>query len=1035
MSVFRHRTPVLLLALVLPLRAAEEKITFNRDIRPILSDKCFACHGTDAKHRDSGRRLDTADGAYKETDGFIAIKPGSLEKSEAWARIVSTDVEEVMPPPKSHKTLSAAEKETIRKWILQGAPYQKHWAFEPAVKAAPPQIRNQVAARNSIDAFLLARLEKENLTFSPEADRATLIRRATLAITGLPPTPQEVSAFLADPAKDAYEKLVDRLLASPRFGEHMAHWWLDLARYADTHGMHLDNERQTWLYRDWVIAAFNRNLPFNQFTVEQLAGDLLPKATPDQIVASGFNRCNVTTGEGGAIAEEFLFRYAVDRTATTAQTWLGLTAQCAVCHDHKFDPISQKEFYQLYAFFNSAADPGMDGNALLTAPTLKVPTPEQTKGLAELDAQMPAAEKRLLATVEKLAYRDPASVVPLPPAVDQETSLIDDDFPAGANLAAAPAGRAPTWIKQGAGPVASGARALRVSGPGMTQFFYDGGAAPITVPPGARFTLSVFIDPAEPSRAIMIQFNTGAWKHRAMWGDPAAIPGFGKPGTTERFVAGPLPRKGDWVKLEVDAAKMGLKAGDQIAGIAFTQDGGTVTFDNLGVVAHIDEANDPARSLIAWTKTHEGKDTQGVPGPINKILKEAAAKRTPAQLKQVRDYYLGNVCATTKPAIAPLEADLAKLRAARAELEKSIPGTFVMGEREKPRDSFIMLRGAYDKPGEKVTRDVPAIFPPLPNKVSPNRLDLAQWIVSPQNPLTARVTVNRFWQQFFGVGLVKTSADFGSQGEPPSHPELLDWLAVSFRESGWDMKRLVKTLVTSAAWRQSSRTTPELLERDPENRLLAHGPRMRMNAEALRDEALFVSGLLVEKAGGKSVKTYQPPNIWEPVGYKDSNTRNYKRDNGDALYRRSIYTFLKRTAPAPFLANFDAPSREGFCTRRERSDTPLQALQLLNDVQFFEAARGLAQRILTEGGATTETRLTTAFHIVLARAPEPAEAERLRGLLEQFLAKYRANAAAAKAVLANGDSKPPANLDPAELAAWTQVGNLLLNLDENVSLN
>ena len=1035
MLFVRSAIAILVLPSLATLRA-EEKLTFNRDIRPILSDKCFACHGTDAKHRKADLRLDTLEGATMNRDGAVAIRPDDLQQSEAWARINSTDEDEVMPPPNSHKTLSAAEKETFRRWIEQGAPYQKHWAFEPPVKATPPAVKAAERVRNPIDAFLFSRLEKLGLTPQPEADRITLIRRVTLALTGLPPTPKEVGAFLADEAPGAYERVVDRLLASPRFGEHMAHWWLDLARYADTHGLHLDNERQMWLYRDWVIGAFNRNLPFNEFTIEQIAGDQLPNATPDQIVASGFNRCNITTGEGGALDAEFRYRYAVDRAATTAQTWMALTAQCAVCHDHKFDPISQKEFYQLYAFFNSAADPAMDGNALLTAPVLKVATPDQTKRLADLDARREAAEKRLAATIEKLAYRDPAGVVPRLEPKEEETLLIDDDFPPGAKVTVQPSGQALTWVAKGASPVASGARALRISGKAMAQDFYEGGAAPIVVPFGARFTCRVFLDPAEPPKAVMIQFNNGGWKHRVMWGDEAAIPGFGTPQTTERFVAGPLPATGQWIELEFTAEKVGLKTGDQITGAAFTLDGGTALFDALTIIARVDDANDPGKSFQAWLLTHDGKDTQGAPAEVNKILKTVpAAKRNPDQQKRLRDYYLANVCVTTKPVVAPLEAEVAKLKSERDQMDQTIPSTFVMKDLEKPRDSFIMLRGAYDKPGEKVARNVPAIFPALANQQNPNRLDLARWLVSDRHPLTARVTVNRFWQELFGVGLVKTSADFGSQGEPPSHPELLDWLAVSFRESGWDMKRLVKTIVNSSAWRQSSQATPEILARDPENRLLARGPRVRMNAETVRDDALFVAGLLVEKPGGKGVKTYQPPNIWEPVGYKDSNTRFYQRDAGEALYRRSIYTFLKRTAPAPFLSNFDAPAREGFCTRREQSDTPLQALQLLNDVQFFEAARGLAQRILMEGGATPEARLAYAFRLVLARAPEPDEARRVQRFLAPFLAKYRGDAAAAQAVLANGESKPPASLDPAELAAWTQVGNLLLNLDENISLN
>ena len=1026
---------LLALAGLAPLRAAE--LTFNRDVRPILSDKCFACHGFDAKKRKAELRLDTPEGAYgKAESGEVAIKPGDLKGSELWARINATDKDEIMPPPKSHKTLSAAEKETMRQWIEQGAGYQSHWAFEKPVKAAVPVPPPGMKVRNVLDAFIFDRLKREGLAPLPETDRETLIRRVTFALTGLPPTVAEVEAFLADPSAEAYEKVVDRLLASPRYGEQMARHWLDVARYGDTHGLHLDNERSMWLYRDWVVGAFNRNLPFSEFTIEQLAGDLLPNATNEQIIATGFNRCNVTTSEGGAINEEFIFRYAVDRTATTAQVWMGLTAGCAVCHDHKFDPISQKEFYSLYAFFHSAADPAMDGNALLTAPTLKLVTPEQTKRLAELDVQRLAAENRLPAELAKIAYSDPAAVVPVPPAKELTTVLAEDAFPAGAKVESAPSGRTPTWVGKDQGPVASGERALRISGKGVTQDYYQGGVAPFEVPPSARFSVSIFIDPTEPPKAVMLQFHTGGWEHRAMWGDEQAMPGWGVPKTESRFVAGPLPAAGNWVKLEVEAAQVGLKAGDQITGFAFTLDGGTALFDGLSMIGRTDDAHDPAKSLIAWLEARAGKDTPGLPAELNKVLKTSPAdQRTPAQQQQLRDYYLTNVCAATKPLLAPLQAEIARLKKEREDVEKLAPVSFVMRDLAKPRDSFVMLRGAYDKPGEKVSRGVPAAFPALAKAENPNRLDLAQWLVADSHPLTARVTVNRFWQQFFGVGLVKTSGDFGSQGQPPSHPELLDWMAVSFRESGWDVKKLVRFFVTSATYRQSSAAPAELWKRDPENRLLARGPRFRLDAEEVRDNALAVSGLLDTTMGGRGVRPYQPPNIWEPVAYIDSNTAKYKADTGSALYRRSLYTFLKRTAPPPFMANFDAPSREQSCAVRERSNTPMQALQLMNDVQQIEAARVFAERLLTEGGTTPEERIHFGYRAVLGRKPLPAEIPIIRAAYEHHLAAFQQAPEAAAKFIRQGESKPRPGLPEPELAAWTLVANLMLNLDETVTPN
>jgi hypothetical protein len=696
----------------------------------------------------------------------------------------------------------------------------------------------------------------------------------TFALTGLPPTVEEVAAFLADAAPEAYEKVVERLLASPRYGEQMARHWLDLARYGDTHGLHLDNERLMWPYRDWVVGSFNRNQPFNQFTIEQLAGDLLPGATSEQIIATGFNRCNVTTGEGGSIDAEWIYRYAVERTAVTAQTWMGLSAGCAQCHDHKFDPISQKEFHQFYAFFHSAADPAMDGNSLLTAPTAKLITAEQTTRIADIDARRAAAEKRLAAELEKISYEDPGSIF-LPVSADEQR-----------NQAVEAAGR------------------------------------------------------------------------------------------------------------------------------------------------------DPAKSLTAWLATREGKDTKGVPAEIAKLLKSVpAAKRTPGQQRQLRDHYLTTECAATKPTLGPLLVEAGQLKKERDDLEKSAPASFVMRDLEKPRESFVMLRGAYDKPGEKVARAVPAVFPPLAKADAPNRLDLARWLVADEHPLTARVTVNRFWQQFFGVGLVKTSGDFGSQGQPPSHPELLDWLAVTFRESGWDVKKLVRLFVTSAAFRQSSAAPAGLWQRDPENRLLARGPRFRLDAEELRDNAFAVSGLLDPTMGGKGVKPYQPPNIWEPVGFVGSNTEKYRQDTGSGLYRRSLYTFLKRNAPAPFLVNFDAPSREQSCTARERSNTPMQALQLMNDVQHIEAARAFAERLMTQGGTTPDERIAFAYRTVLARLPVPEEAAIVHAAYEHHLATYQKAPEAAAKLIRQGESKPKADLPEPEVAAWTLVANLMLNLDETVTRN
>jgi len=1034
--------------------AGPEKIEFNRDIRPILSDKCFACHGLDAKHREADLRLDTLDGATAEHDGHRALVPKDLAKSELWQRIIATDPDVQMPPASSNKTLSDAERELIKRWIEQGGAYQKHWSFEAPVKVEPPKADAALKSTNPIDAFLAERLVREGLKMNPEASRETLVRRAAFALTGLPPTPTEVDDFLNDKAPDAYERMVDRYIASPRFGEEMARYWLDLARYADTHGLHLDNERQMWAYRDWVVNAFNKNQPFDQFTVEQIAGDLLPNATKEQQTATGFNRCNVTTSEGGSITEELLYRYAVDRTSTTMEVWLGLTGGCAVCHDHKFDPISHREFYSMYAFFNSAADPGADGNLLLTKPVLKLTTPEQDKQLAALQAKVAAAQKKIEEATAKLKYVDPATIEPKPPIEVKETIWLDDDFPAGAKPLAQPTSVPAQWItKVKEGDVVSGKRALRRTDKALAQDYYTGGAVPFDVPPGGEFFFSVFLDPKEPPEAIMLQLHNSGWNQRAVWGNVDVIP-FGAKGTKQRVHMGPLPTPGEWARLVVSAEKLGLKPGDDITGFALTLYGGTVTWDKVGMSGRTDTAADPSRSLLAWRKAATGKDTQGVPADLNRLLKAGIAKKlSPAEEKQISEYYFQNVCTDTKEALKLPAAELTTAKAAFDALDKAIPSTFIYNDLPTPRDSFVMIRGQYNQPAEKVEPATLAVLPPLKKadpKARATRLDLAKWLVAPENPLTARVTVNRFWQQFFGTGLVKSSADFGSQGEPPSHPELLDWLALRFMNGNaksndsaskdatlapWDMKGLVRLMVTSAAFKQSAKVTPQLIERDPENRLLARGPRFRLDAEQLRDNALFVSGLMDHTMGGKGVNPYQPPNIWEPVGFVGSNTRNYKQDTGSALYRRSLYTFLKRTAPPPFMINFDGPNRESFCSRRERSNTPLQALQLMNDVQHFEAARALGERMLRDGGKTPEERIKFAFRVVLARQPAADELKIVVDELAVHRAKYAKDEAAAKLAIAHGESKPDAKLPPVDLAAYTVVANMLLNLDETVNRN
>lgn len=1001
-----------------PGRTAE--IDFNRDIRPILSDNCFACHGFDEKTRKAKLRLDVAEGAYAERKGRFPIKPGDLQNSEVWQRIIAEDESIVMPPPHTNKKLTAAQKQTIRTWIEQGAKYRKHWAFEPPTAPSIPQVKQAAWVKTPIDKFILARLEKEGLQPQPQADRETLIRRVSFALTGLPPTLAELDAFLADRSPNAYEKMVDRYLASPHFGEEMAKHWLDVARYADTHGLHLDNERQMWAYRDWVVSAFNRNLPFDQFTIEQIAGDLLPQPTREQLIATGFNRCNVTTSEGGSINEEFIYRYAVDRASTTLQVWLGLTAGCAVCHDHKYDPISMKDFYSVYAFFNSSSDPAMDGNVATTSPFLRLPTTAQEAAIQATKQAEAAAQQRFQQLVATWEYRDPAEQMPPPAKRLIRDALFDDAFPAGAS-ASNTSRNAADWVYEPKIGTISGKRVLRQANANTHQDNVTNFAKPVIVPESAEVEVWVYLDAHKPPHQIALTLNPG---QQVTWSKGGSRP---------------LPETGRWVKLTVRAQEMGLQPGQKIPGFRLQEWGGVVYWDALAIRGEIDPAKDPYSSLRVWWKSLGKTPPAGTPSELHAVLPQGPDQPITPEVRQklvrhyLATYYRGNGDAFTQA----LEAREAA-RQARLAAEESVIGTMIFGDLPQPRQAFVMLRGQYDKPGEKVEPGVLSVLHPL-KKAKPegraNRLDLARWLVDRDNPLTARVAVNRLWQQMFGRGLVKTSYDFGSQGEPPSHPELLDYLAISYRDGGWDTKKLLKEILMSATFQQQSQAPAEVRRRDPENRLYARGPRFRLDAEQIRDNALFTSGLINLEMGGRGVRPYQPPGIWEPVGYADSNTRFYLQDHGPALYRRSLYVFLKRTAPPPFMSNFDGPNREQVCAVRERSNTPLQALQLMNDVQHFEAARALAERALAEGGTTLQTRIEFLYRVVLSRKPTAKELATVESAWSMQHQLYQANELAAKQAIQVGESKPKNLAPPAELAAWTMIANLILNLDETLNRN
>jgi mono/diheme cytochrome c family protein len=1012
----------------------ERKVDYNRDVRPILSENCFACHGPDAKQRKARLRLDTKQGQLAEVrNGNYAVAPGKPDESELLVRVTEDDSLRRMPPAKTGKHLTPEQIDVLKRWVAEGAKWSAHWAFVAPTRPPLPKVKDAAWPREPIDRFLLARLEAKGLRPSREADKVTLIRRLTLDLTGLPPTPADVDAFLADTSPEAYERVVDRLLGSSRHGEHMARYWLDAARYGDTHGLHLDNYREMWPFRDWVIGAFNRNLPYDRFLTEQLAGDLLPNATLDQIVASGFNRCHVTTSEGGSIEEEVYVRNVVDRVDTTGTVFLGLTVGCARCHDHKYDPVRQKDFYQLFAFFNSLDEKPLDGNAARYPPVALVPAPEQKAKLTQLDRKAAEVRRAIAEAAAKVRYDEGQDGKAAEQAKRAEYVWVDDALPPGA-VAAGPAGVNAKWEFVGGPqhPVLSGKTSVRRTASELGQVALEKASPGLRVGQGDELFAFVYLDPSQPPRELMLQWHTDGWKHRAFWGENL-IP-WGKDGSGERRKIGPLPPAGKWVRLEVEAAKVGLKPGAVITGLAFTQHGGTVYWDRAGIVTATPQGGSAFETLSAWVRAQRAQGGAGLPADIQAIVKAERDKRTEAQKKQLLEYFIANAYSKAKATFEPLRRQLADVEKERAAVEKQVPATLVSKERPQPRPAYVLKRGEYDQRGEPVGRELPAFLPPLPAGAPKDRLGVARWLLTPEHPLTARVEVNRLWQQVFGTGLVKTAEDFGAQGEPPSHPELLDWLAVQFREDGWDVKRMMKRLVMSAAYRQSSRVTADRLAKDPDNRLLSRGPRFRLDAEVLRDQALFVSGLLAEKVGGPSVKPPQPAGLWEAVGYVTSNTARFTADTGhEKVHRRSLYTFWKRTAAPPQMTAFDAPSRESCTVRRERTNTPLQALLLLNETQYVEASRALAQRALKEGGPRAEDRLAYLFRLATARRPDAEELAELTSAYRDHLEGYRKDAEAARKLITVGESKPDAKLDAAELAALTMVANLVLNLDEVIN--
>lgn len=1137
------------------------EVNFSRDIRPILSENCFTCHGPDAEQRKAKLRLDTKEGALS------MIKPGASAESELIKRLVTTDPDDLMPPGKTGKTLSAMQIGLLKQWIDSGAKWDLHWAFQTPVRPELPEVKNVQWGKNEVDRFILHKLEKEKLEPRPEANKHTLLRRAALDLTGLPPSPEELDRFLADGSPEAYGQAVDRLLNSTRYGEQQARYWLDGARYADSHGYHIDSTRSIWKYREWVIDAYNSNMPFDQFTIEQLAGDLLPDSRPDQKIASGYIRCNMSTGEGGAIEEEYRAKYGFDRLETTSTMFLGLTMTCARCHTHKYDPITHKEYYQLLSFFNTLDEPIMDGNKPNPDPFMKVPSRQQAERQDWLQKSIAEAEKKVDGPIAKLdeaqpgwerdwhkklsdgwtalelaAERSSKAGATFKPMEDKSLAVElktggEVTWQMSAPMAAGRLGGLRLEALPGAGEKAP--EALRIaeleaelvkpgSQPKKLTFAFASASAeklsarhlldgkldtvweteakdstnatavlflkePAAVEDGTRINVRLkFADASAESalRRVRISAANGpallasvfpvkidAWRmigpfkaedvHAALAKEypPEQKLEFEKtyPGARDEIRWNYQPGYEDgkshafvqylhgvhgayYFHRKIVAARpaqleIQLRA-DDLAKVWFNG-------ELIGTRDKKWELGDPSLALKLALKEGDNEllikvvnnqgesrfrfdqaldDMQTLPGDIAATL--AASEHPPeTQRKNVRDHFR----ATSSPEWKQDYTNLEQWREEMLALDRAIPTTLVAKESSSPKETRILMRGEYDKLGDKVSPGVPAVLPPLPAGAPTNRLGLARWLIDPQHPLTARVVVNRMWQQFFGVGLVKTTEDFGLQSDNPSHPELLDWLATEFVRSGWNTKHMQRLLLTSAAYRQSSSAPAEMFVRDPENRLLARGPRFRLDAETLRDTALALGGVLVESIGGPSVKPYQPPGLWEAVSF--NNSQKYEQDLGQEQYRRSLYIYWKRQSPPPGMLLFDAPTREYCVVRRPRTNTPLQALAMLNDPQFIESSRGFAARILRNGGNDDSSRLGYAFLLATSRKPAPEEVTVLKELLDAQRKVFASNATAARELLTLGSFRPACDKPEAELAAWTTVASTIMNLDETITKN
>lgn len=1042
-QITRSGMIVLLSTIAFQVQAFEDhrRIDFNRDVRPILSDNCFTCHGPDEQQRVNDLRLDRSEDIFADRNGHRVIVPGDVAASILHQRISSSDAEQRMPPRDSGRQLTEAQIQILAEWIQQGAEWKEHWAFVAPQRHESPQTQSNTWRRNPIDDFVLARLEQEGLQPSAEASRSTLIRRVSLDLTGLPPTPADIEAFLKDSSSDAYETVVDRLLASPHYGEHMAVRWLDAARYADTSGYQTDGPRSMWRWRDWVINAFNSNMTFDQFTIEQIAGDLLESPTLDQRIATAFNRNHRGNAEGGIIPEEYQVEYVVDRVDTTFTVWLGLTMGCARCHDHKYDPIRQKDFYQVFAYFNNIPEQGRAVKVGNSPPFIKAPLPEQQSQLARLDQKIETASKRwrnLRSELQDAQRTWESRFAPAEPIDWTVSDGLVHHFAFDGSLTDA-VRNLDASFDDGPTTYAHGhfGRAIKLDGTSMLNAGDTAGFGYLD-----KFSIAMWIyatddhgtvisrmTPEEHGEGYYVELLNGHVQVNLIkrWLDDAI--------RVESVASLPL-RQWCHLTLTYDATRLAAGVRVYLNGEPFALD---VKLDQLNQTFALPK--EPLRigggqhpftgslddvRIFARDLTAAEVQMLAVPQTVTDILSLPADSRTNAQHAKLTRYFLDNDAPAT---IKDAEGCLADLRRQRLALYDNLPTVMVMQELEQPRETHILVRGQYDHPGDKVEPGVPRVFPSLPLDAPKNRLALARWLVSPDHPLTARVAVNRFWQRYFAQGLVSTSEDFGAQGESPSHPQLLDWLATEFVRLGWDIKALQKLIVTSATYRQSSNVTEELRQRDPENRLLARGTRTRLPAETIRDQALFISGLLTNRIGGPSVKPYQPEGLWQEI----ASDTEYTQAHGEDLYRRSLYTYWKRTVAPPTMVTLDATSREACTVQRARTNTPLQALALMNDITFVEAARVFAQRVMAETNGAPTHRLQHAFLMATARTPRPEELDVLERRFLKSLEVFRSNPAAASELVRMGEFPVNQTLDIGELAAFTTVTSLILNLDEVVN--